>query len=502
MARSRHERPDPSRDREQEPRAEAPAPPSVALLALQRAAGNRATAAHIARLRAPRLQRSITIGAGAVTPHVAFSRVSVLLDFTQMNATQLNDVDTILRSYDANNRVFIDERALMQAIQADIDVGVAPFQAALPATQQTVLMLPDFRRMAGDYHLPGGVQQDLALTILADAAELERVYAELARRVTTGAESAESIMKWFTGETRAFAVRVIQEGMNTLAHPPTAPFSMVMAGSGAREEMFPGSDLDLSPVTDVDQPGVVALFEFVQYVEKRLKATMDYLKIKLGLPHELGLGPDTGVFGFAKTPEALATKVVAMQNTGQDATEIYGSPGSAGLTKRFERERDAQGTQGHALGQLQALLIEFPSVDPTAVDEIDIKKGFLRFPTLVLRDLSQFFKIPATNSFDRARMLVGTGKLDDALGAGVLRALESISKIRLTLHVHYQTERDDAATDVGRGKPGAYVLSGQELRELADAQISLTAFRAAVTEFVKSGGKSGLKKGFFASIFG
>jgi len=63
-------------------------------------------------------------------------------------------------------------------------------------------------------------------------------------------------------------------------------------------------------------------------------------------------------------------------------------------------------------------------------------------------------------------------------------------------------ERDDAATGAGRGKPNAYVLSGQEIRDLADAQISLTAFRAAVTEFVKSGGKAGLKKGFFASIFG
>jgi len=108
--------------------------------------------------------------------------------------------------------VFLDERALVQAVQADIDLGAAPFQAALPARQQTVLMLPDFRRMAGDYDLPGGVQQDLALNILADAAELARVYAELARRVTAGHESSESIMKWFTGETRAFAVGVIQEG--------------------------------------------------------------------------------------------------------------------------------------------------------------------------------------------------------------------------------------------------------------------------------------------------
>ena len=268
-------------------------------------------------------------------------------------------------------------------------------------------MLPDFRQMAGTYHLPGNVQQDLAVNILADAAELERTYALLTQKVNLGAETAESILKWFTAETRAFTVRVIQEGMNTLAHPPTRPFSVVMAGSGAREEMFPGSDLDISPVTDVNQhQSVVALFEFMQYVEKRLMATMDYLKVKLGLAHELGLGPDTGVFGFAKTPELLAAKVVEMQNTGQDATQVWGSPGSAGLTTRFETERDRLGTQQHALGQLQALLIEFPAVDPTAVQEIDIKKGFLRFPTLVVRDLCQFFKIPETNSFDRVRALV------------------------------------------------------------------------------------------------
>ena len=81
----------------------------------------------------------------------------------------------------------------------------------------------------------------------------------------------------------------------------------------------------------------------------------------------------------------------------------------------------------------------------------------------------------------------------------MLRALEIISKLRLKMHVHYSEERDDAATVAGLGRPGAYVLSHQELLELADAQISLTTFRAAVREFVSSQGKSGLKKGFFAS---
>ena len=502
MTWSRQDRPGPFRNREDEPRAEAPAPPTTALLALQRTAGNHATAQHLSRLRTPRLQRAITIGANPVTPAVAFQQVTVLLDFGHLDAVQFREIDRILADFDQNNRVFVDERALVQALQAEIDQTGAPFQAALPGRQQTVLMLPDFRQMAGDYHLPGNVQQGLALNILSDAADLERTYAQLAQKVNLGAESAESIMKWFTAETRAFAVRVIQEGMNTLAHPPTRPFSMVMAGSGAREEMFPGSDLDLSPVTDVtQQASVVALFEFVQYVEKRLKATMDYLKVKLGLQHELGLGPDTGVFGFAKTPELLAAKVVEMQNTGQDATEIWGSQHSGGLTGRFEAERDRLGTQQHALGQLQGLLIEFPEVDPGAVQEIDIKKGFLRFPTLVVRDLCQFFKVPATNSFDRVRALVAGGKLDDSIGQGVLRALEIISRMRLKLHVHYGEERDDAATGPGRGKPNAYVLSLQEIQDLTDAQISLTAFRAGVTEFVQSKGKSGLKTGFFASWF-
>ena len=306
------------------------------------------------------------VGAGNERGGDRFSLGDCLHAERELGVEPVTGVDRILQGYDANNRVFVDERALMQAVQADIDLGAAPFQAALPVNQQTVLMLPDFRRMAGDYHLPGEVQQTLALNILADTHELERVYAQLARRVTAGVESSESVMKWFTGETRAFAVRVIQEGMVTLAHPPTAPFSMAMAGSGAREEMFPGSDLDLAPVTDVvDQHGVAALFEFVQYVEKRLKATMDYLKVKLGLPHELGLGPDTGVFGFARTAELLAKKVVEMQNTGQDATEIYGSQGSAELTTRFERERDTQGTPKHALEQLHGLLVEPRRVTPS-----------------------------------------------------------------------------------------------------------------------------------------
>ena len=79
--------------------------------------------------------------------------------------------------------------------------------------------------------------------------------------------------------------------------------------------------------------------------------------------------------------------------------------------------------------------------------------------------------------------------------------MEIISKLRLKLHVHYQEERDDAATLAGHGKPGAYVLTHQELHDLSDAQISLTAFRAGVAEFVASKGKSGLKTGFFASLW-
>lgn len=410
------------------------------------------------------IQRVIRVDEGAqdLTAVQARAALAPLLH-PAIRGADSTEVDQVLQTFDADGRRFDDLADLAVAVETEVRARVADTPGVLVSDELAEVLLDvDFRAMIGGAALPAAAQQGLGRALMGEIDALTVLYRGLARTVQTGARSPETILKEFTADTRQFAARVVGL-VQAFFGAPTAPLEILIAGSGARQEMFPGSDLDLAAVTQTsNQAQIIEVFEFMQRVEKALQVIVRRVSHALGSDGEVGLGPDTGVFGFKSTPEQLAASALDMNNTAQDADPLAG-PG--GLTRRFFQQRNALGTEQHALSSLRDLLVEFQP--PAAIaGRMDIKKAFLRLPTLALRDVAQALGLRAVNSFDRVRELVDQGFLDGGFGRALLDAMNVISGIRLKLHVFYGKEKDTFAVAHADAQAGDYVLDGMELHEL------------------------------------
>jgi signal-transduction protein with cAMP-binding, CBS, and nucleotidyltransferase domain len=85
--------------------------------------------------------------------------------------------------------------------------------------------------------------------------------------------------------------------------------------------------------------------------------------------------------------------------------------------------------------------------------------------------------LKSSNSFDRIRGIVSKRYLDKGFAEQLIEALNTISGIRLQLHVHYGREEDTFATDdADKTTPEQYVLSEQEKSALVKAGKVLNIF--------------------------
>ncbi|KVU05572.1 hypothetical protein WK62_13670 [Burkholderia ubonensis] len=444
------------------------------------------------------IQRVIRLNAGNrdLDAAQALREIAPLLRFNEFGNAVLQEIDRTLTAFDVANRQFEDAADLAVAVEFELRTrGLAPAEGILVSDEiAETLAHPKFGQLVRDSDLPPLQQQELAAKVLGQVAIMRGVYRKLAELIENAADSPERILKWFTAQVREFATAILMLTRDTFGRPDV-PFSVLIAGSGAREEVFPGSDLDLAAVAEAPKhDDVVAIFAFMQKVEKILQVTVSQLSRLVGKGgDEIGLGPDTGVFGFKPTPEALAEKALATQNTGQDASPLISTAAGKAhkLNERFFGARSKIANEDYGLNSLREILDEFqPPTDVTGVK--NIKGGFLRFPTLALRDLSQVYGLKSTNSFDRIREIAGHGYLDKAHAGALIDALNVIAGIRLKLHVHYGSEVDTFASDeASRQSPEQYVLTPKEKSALEAAVPVLQKFHARLLAFVEKRRKRG-----------
>jgi len=457
---------------------------------LQRTFGNRAVGATVQRLIHLE-DKKLDLAADD-----ALARVLPFLNFTSFEAGDYKALHEALLGLDKDNKSFESLADLASGLRTLMDAPKGAKSLTVLPQIMTILSLDDFEKMVTKFKIPASDQQVLAGQIRENAKFVWGTYKEVQSMMeATGKKkpTAESIMRFFTASMRKFSSMVVQDSMELFGHRlgGDIPIAVLMAGSGAREEMFPGSDLDLAVLTDTKKENTEKLFEFTKLIESRLSATMQYITVQLNLTKDVGLAPDTGVFGFAHTPELLAAKTVGMQNVAQDAAVVHVGEGGEKLPERFFQARDEATAPKQALGELKDRLVEFGT--PQIKARIDIKKDFLRLPTLVLRELATFFQLKSTNSFDRVRELVSTKQLDGGLGGSLIDALEVISRIRIRLHLHHKSEFDEAAFDEsGKKATTDYVLSKEEQSGLQKASDTLARFHEACMNFVASGGTEGL----------
>jgi len=418
----------------------------------------------------------------------AMNKLTPLLKFTEFDNAVLKDIDTIVSDYDRTNKSFLDIADLAVAVEFELNhTGKLPDNGILVSDDTAeIISNPDFQKILNGFDLSGLHQQKLAEEIMKQALKMDKVYKQLSFRVKERKTAPEELLKWFTTQTKEFATSIIVLTRDFFGRP-NAPLSILIAGSGARDEMFPGSDLDLAAMTDTDKnEDVEAIFEFMQKVEKILQITVAKISNIAGTDGEIGLGPDTGVFGFRMTPESLAEKALGMQNTGQDASPLISTQTAKDgqLDARFFATRSKVSTEDFGLNNLLEILREFnPPQDVQGV--MNIKSNFLRFPTLAIRDLSQVFGLKSTSSFDRIREIARMGYIDKMLAAQVIEALNTISGIRLQLHVFYGKEVETFAVDnASKTSNDQYVLTDKEKVDLEKTIPILNLFHEKLVNFV------------------
>ncbi|SMO69471.1 putative nucleotidyltransferase substrate binding domain-containing protein [Gracilimonas mengyeensis] len=427
-------------------------------------------------------------------------RLHPIIRYDSLSRETRGYIIDLLDDYDEDDRVFDDIVDLAVTLDMDVRKEEPETGSILIKDEDAEIILdPKFQKMLESVPLPAVAQRVLASEIKGQARWMGEVYRDLSDMVKKRSAEPEEILKWFTGKTREFAVAIMRAAKNAFGLP-SVPLTVLIAGSGARGEMFPGSDLDLAAVTEAqERKDVVEVFDFMQKVEKILQLTVQVMSHKLTsrTSDEVGLGPDTGVFGFKNSPELLAKHSLNLQNTGQDAKFLTHTAGGKqkGLGDRFFKARDELINESYGLAQLKEILNEF-GPPPSLEGIMNIKTQFLRMPTLALRDLAQVCGLKSTNSFDRVRELVHKGYLDSTLGKQVIEALNHISGVRLQCHIHYGKEKDTFAVDESdKQTTEDYVLSSSERDNLTWSAKVLSNFYSRLVTYQEK--RSAKKWGIF-----
>ncbi|MBV9133476.1 MAG: hypothetical protein JO318_12310, partial [Chloroflexi bacterium] len=228
---------------------------------LQRTFGNRAVGATVQRLIHLE-DKKLDLAADD-----ALARVLPFLNFTSFEAGDYKALHEALLGLDKDNKSFESLADLASGLRTLMDAPKGAKSLTVLPQIMTILSLDDFEKMVTKFKIPASDQQVLAGQIRENAKFVWGTYKEVQSMMeATGKKkpTAESIMRFFTASMRKFSSMVVQDSMELFGHRlgGDIPIAVLMAGSGAREEMFPGSDLDLAVLTDTKKENTEKLFEF------------------------------------------------------------------------------------------------------------------------------------------------------------------------------------------------------------------------------------------------
>jgi predicted nucleotidyltransferase len=487
---------------------------------MQQTAGNGA----VARL----LQRAIRLGTGPsaeqLTADQSFQKISVFIKGGELSqpaevrtgakkkgrtVRTAGPIRKVLEGFAAKNRHFDDVNALADALEQ-----ARPGSMVDDRTRQALALeefggeggLVDVYEHASGNTLPVKARQALAAAVEADAQSLLELYRTMHERMESG-DPVEGILSWFSQSIIAKTSELFAEGCEALGVKGT-PFAVVALGSAARGEMYPTSDVDVDIITEGTPEQVRALYDLKSYVNGRLKAAMRMASDELGVDSDkpLPLNADK-VIGETSSPEEFAQKALAFNNTAVDATVIFSQGDVGQYIKRFVKARklgSSSKRKKHALEHLGERLVDFRQRQQAhakkPVDQwqhLEVKEDLLRPLSLALRELSQFFDLKATTSWDRIKELVKTKRLGSATGDELLQAMDDIAELRTRVHLHYgYTEEESVriSTAVKARFPEEYTLSASELQRVKRAHEAVKKLYEELDRFKRKSGKTKLGK--------
>ncbi len=264
-------------------------------------------------------------------------------------------------------------------------------------------------------------------------------------------DEPRAVMSYLTKELSAWLLNLYRGAASSLG---LTEYALLAVGSVGREEMFPRSDVDYTVLVD-------ALTTKVAAVDMLISMQLQLM----GEPQldEIGKGD----------PSTVAKEhVVSKRDILLDARTLHAEgAGGRKLEQDYFASRRHEMANAPRRHEAATALIDTeggkfaPSSEYLRGPDKDVKKGLLRLPTFVTRNLGFYFdrQIEQLNVWDRVKDLVEQGILSKALGDQMIEVVNFASSLRIKLHSHYHAENDTfrLRADAGPSYRG-YVLTASE----------------------------------------
>ena len=290
------------------------------------------------------------------------------------------------------------------------------------------------------------------------------------------------------------------------AFPPA--FALCLCGSLARREACPFSDID----------------SFL-LVQKRKDADTEYFRRVGREVRDCLLEMGGAVNGFQlcrgglhpiniiETPEELVSQLTDVENSdpGSHLLGIRDSPsflyGKPKLFREFQdlviaaKSQDLVGRQETALKNLQRLVkpggaFMLPSIKDEA---INIKEQLYRPVQLLLRDLSAYFGLGATDGRTQVLDLTKDNAMSASVANYIINILEDVGKLRVQNHLRAKKEDDMLILDQKKAHEGDVVATVKDLQQVTACLERLMRLKKLTEKFLDEHGlrQKGIGQVFF-----
>ena len=273
--------------------------------------------------------------------------------------------------------------------------------------------------------------------------------------------------------------------------PPA--FALCLCGSLARREACPYSDIDsfllVEKRTDKDT-------EYFRRVGKEVKQCL----LEMGgavngfLLCRGGLDP----INIIETPEDLLNAItdIEIHDSGSHLLGIRDSAsfmlGKPKLFQRFQdlitaaKSQDMAGKKNTAIKNLQRLVKSGGAfVLPTLGDEaINIKEQLYRPVQLLLRDLSAYFGIQATDGRMQVLELTKNNAMSASVANFIVNILEDVGKLRVQNHLRANKENDFLVLDKKNAHTGDVVATLKDIQQVSACLDRLGRLKTLTERFI------------------
>ena len=270
-------------------------------------------------------------------------------------------------------------------------------------------------------------------------------------------------------------------------------FALCLCGSLARREACPYSDIDsfllVAKQKDADTEYFRRVGKEVRDCLLEMGGAVSGFQLCRG-----GLHP----INIIETPEDLVSQLteVELYDSGSHLLGIRDSPsflyGKAKLFEKFQglvraaKSQDLGGRRDTALKNLQRLVKPGGAfVLPSLKDEaVNIKEQLYRPVQLLLRDLSAYFGLQATDGRTQVLELTQQKAMSASVANYIINILEDVGKLRVQNHLRAKKENDFLILDSKKAREGDVVATVKDLEQVTACLERLSRLKKLTEKFL------------------